>query len=941
MDFLIGILSLGLLIAVLVKMGALSGEIEKLKQKVRELEAKTSESKPAAAPAAHKATAAPVAVTKVDEPLVVETPNVHSSQLAKEAVARPVVPPPLPKPERKSFDLLNFLRGIGLWPPVQKEGSAELVLMQWWMPRIGGGLAILTLVFFAVYVAQGTPPWVKFLEMFAASVGVFGLGLFLSKKRPGLGNVLVATGLSMIYISSVAGYAVGPVKVTDNPFYGAGMQIAALLLNFGLGTWRKDRSILVLALIFGYGSSLFAALEGFREAALISSLLVYVAGIISYRRIGGLALVSLSLAGVYLPLAGFIGIKYLKAAPVFPEFWSVIVFIGITVSILPASKRLLKDPGFLETRWNRLYQSLNTSLALGLGFLFVNEFYPLGKTEFYGVLALLFIVWAMIWALRDLEGIEFHLFCIKGSALASLWVINYLGGDYRWMALGIQVLVLTASVHRSKSPWLEVVAGITWIGSYFYFVSSGLNDPTGSFLWCLQLVYIWLSVSGLSFLMAYTPSKQALRRGLYVFPAFALGAVAIVFAANSRVSGIDESGMVAAMGFLLLLVALIPGLRAWVSIVAGAMVFVVSHLMFWIEPSGVYTVSLILLVSIVCLVGLLKASISQWRLVETVVHILWVVTVMFYVDALAGQSWYPVLVALFSIGLFCGGYLPFKQLSDVCALPLLFLVVHEPSADPNGLLLMAFVALVGVLANFGVCLPRYRSCSYFLKRGQLLLWVLNGLFLYWAGWTLARTVGLTEELLIWLALGGGFYALWYWRSLWVSFVAAIVCAVIPVYHIVDLWLNPLHGGLLDGAPWAWQVLLAGLCAMALWLVIGGSSRIKKHDKLSPQGEMLLAWTSAVLAYLAYVAAFDYPLLSWERLYTPCLAAFSIGLIILGIVLKSKPYRLFAMLTFLVPLFRLFVYDIRETLFRIIAFAVLAVLVTIVGFLYQKYSSRIE
>jgi len=72
-----------------------------------------------------------------------------------------------------------------------------------------------------------------------------------------------------------------------------------------------------------------------------------------------------------------------------------------------------------------------------------------------------------------------------------------------------------------------------------------------------------------------------------------------------------------------------------------------------------------------------------------------------------------------------------------------------------------------------------------------------------------------------------------------------------------------------------------------------------------------------------------------------LAGFSIGLIILGIVLKSRPYRYVAMLTFLVPLIRLFVYDIRETLYRIIAFAVLAVVLTAVGFLYQKYSSRIE
>ena len=77
------------------------------------------------------------------------------------------------------------------------------------------------------------------------------------------------------------------------------------------------------------------------------------------------------------------------------------------------------------------------------------------------------------------------------------------------------------------------------------------------------------------------------------------------------------------------------------------------------------------------------------------------------------------------------------------------------------------------------------------------------------------------------------------------------------------------------------------------------------------------------------------------MYTPCLTAFSTGLLILGIVLKSRPYRLVALISFLVPLFRLIVFDIRETLFRIIAFAVLAVVLTLAGFLYQKFSSRIE
>ena len=943
MDLLIGIVFLALLITLLVKQGTSNGEIDKLKQRLSKLELelddfrrphlKTTKSD-------EQTESSPVAAQPI--PKTVSASNLPETSVAQASYPQsPKVsgPPPIPKPKRTGS--LDFLRSIGLWPPVRKKGSAELVLMQWWMPRIGGILAILTIIFIAVYVAQGTAPWVKFLEMLVASFGVFGLGLFFSKKRPDFGNVLMATGLSMIYISSVAGYAVGPVKVVDSPLLGALMQVAALILNFGMGTWRKDRGMLILALVFGYISSLFAALEGFREAALLSSLLVYVAGIISYRRIGGLTIASLSLAGVYLPLAGFVGIKYLKEAAVFPEYWSVIVFLVLTVSILPACKLYFKDPAFVDSSWNRLYQSLNTSFAIGLGYLFVNEFYRNGRTEFYGVFAILFVAWSIVWFLRDTKGIEYHLFLLKGSALASLWFINYYAGDLRWMALGIQVIILAASVHRSKSIWVEIVTGITWLVSFYYFIYPGSFDAVWSLVWFIQGAYILNSVAGLGYLMAYVSGKQIWRRVIYAVPAIILAATATEFAADSNILGYNDSGVIAIMALLILSISLLAVVRVWVPLVAGGLVFVASHLSFWPDPDDKYSLLVVLLVSAVCLFGLLKAKIVKQNIAETLVHGLWVVSVLYFFSNFQFEPWYSVLIALFSILLFTGGFSPLKRLPEVCVLPLLFLLLHPPRGDVPGVFLFFFVLMLGALANVAVVFPRFQQFVYFLKRGDLLMWLINALFIFWAGWTFSNHVSLANELLLWTALGAMFFFLWYWRSMWVSFVGALFCAAVPVYRITILWFDPIVDGLLGGAPWAWQVLLAGLISMILWLVIGGLPRIRPHAMLKMQSEQLLAWVSGLMGYLVFVATFSYPLLNWDRLYTPCLAAFSIGLIVLGIILKSKPFRFVAMLTFLVALFRLFTYDIRETLFRIIAFAVLTVFMTVIGFLYQRYSSRIE
>ncbi len=957
MEILIGVICLGVLAAILIRLYKSTDRIKALEWRLGQLEKNFRESKQ----------------TERSEPVVEPEPTQPSETAipvseATDSPAQdfvisgpaPAKPPPPPVPEVADTTsppteepasrpktavwgqkAIGFLRSIGIWPPERDEESSELVLMQWWAPRLGGVLAILAIIFFAVYVGQNLAPWVRFSEMVAASFGVFGLGLYIAKKLPGLGNVLVATGLSMVYVSSVAGYAVGPVKVVENPIVAALMQLAALVLNFGMGSWKRDRGILILAVIFGYISSLFAALEGFREAALISALLVYVAGLISYRRIGGLTLVSLSVVGAYLPLAGFLGIEWVKDAAVYPAFWSVIVFLILTVSLLPGIKVYLDDPGFLAPKWNRLYQALNTSLAIGLGYLFVAHFYPLEKTLFYGVLALVFVAWSLIWFLRNNQGLEFHLFFLKGSVLASLWFINYFHGDLRWMALGLQVLILVSSVHRLRSIWLEILTVLTWLVSFWYFLETGFHEQEFSFLWMIQGLYILVSVGGLGCLMSAISGRDSWRKPVYAILALLLFGAGFGFAETSNLGDLDEAASMALMALAILLISLVPQVKAWIPMIAGGLLFVTSNIWFWFESSGAHTLLVVLSVAAVCLVGLLKLKVARQNLIETIIHGLWVMTILVYFRSFGTHPWYPFAIALFAMSLFFAGHSPLKRIAEWSPLPLLYLFFDLPSTEYPATALYGFLIVVGALANLGVVYPQLKSLTHYLKRRDAMWWILNALFLIASSWVFSATVSLANQLLLWVALGLIFYALWYWRSMWVSFVVAVLCALIPVILILELWVNLSLGAGFDDAPRAGQMILAGLSAMTLWLAAGGYSQVKPHTMLVGQANMLLAWVSGFAAYLVFAATFAYPLLNWERLYTPCLTAFSIGLLILGIVLKSRPYRLVALISFTVPLFRLIVFDIRETLFRIIAFAVLAVVLTLAGFLYQKFSSRIE
>lgn len=959
MEILIGIVCLGLLAAIWIRLFKSTDRIKALERRLGQLERKFQEtrskepSKPVVEPEPTPSSETGIPVSEPpDSPaqdFVISGPAPAPAQPPLSQVPEVVGTPSPPQDEPASrpktaawgHKVIDFLRSIGLWPPLREEESSELVLMQWWAPRMGGVLAILAIIFFAVYVGQNLAPWVRFSEMVAASFGVFGLGLLVGKKFPGLGNVLVATGLSMIYVSSVAGYTVQPVKVVDNPIIAGLMQLAALVLNFGMGSWKKDRGILILAVIFGYVFSLFAALEGFREAALISALLVYVAGLISYRRIGGLAFVSLSVAGVYLPLAGFVGMEFLKDAAVYPAFWSVIVFLILTVSLLPAFRVFLAEPAFLDPKWNRLYQALNTSLAIGLGYLFVAYFYPLEKTGFYGVLALVFVAWSLIWLVRKNRGLEFHLFFLKGSVLASLWLINYLHDDLRWMAMGLHALILVSSVHRLRSIWLETLTVLTWLASFGYFLETGFHEPEFSFLWVVQGLYILVSVGGLGCLMSAMSGRDLGRKLVYAILALMLFGAAFEFSENSNFGNLGEPASMALMAFPIMLLSLVPLVKAWIPMIAGGLLFVTANMRFWFEPSGAHTLLVVLLVAAACLVGLLKFKIPRQNLVETIIHGLWIMTVLVYLRSFGTHAWYPFGLAIFAMLLFFAGYSPLKRIAEWSPLPLLYLFFDLPPTHYPATALYGFLVVAGVLANLGVVYPQLKRLTHYLKRRDTMWWILNALFLFASNWVFSTTVSLTDQLLLWVALGLIYYVLWYWRSMWVSFVAAVVCALIPVSFILELWLNHPLGAWLDDVPRAGQVLLGGLSAMTLWLAAGGYARVRPHPKLSEQANRILAWVSGFVAFLVFAATFAYPLLNWERMYTPCLTAFSTGLLILGIVLKSRPYRLVALISFLVPLFRLIVFDIRETLFRIIAFAVLAVVLTLAGFLYQKFSSRIE
>ncbi|MFC1737245.1 DUF2339 domain-containing protein [Candidatus Hydrogenedentota bacterium] len=78
----------------------------------------------------------------------------------------------------------------------------------------------------------------------------------------------------------------------------------------------------------------------------------------------------------------------------------------------------------------------------------------------------------------------------------------------------------------------------------------------------------------------------------------------------------------------------------------------------------------------------------------------------------------------------------------------------------------------------------------------------------------------------------------------------------------------------------------------------------------------------------------------QNYITFCWGISAIAVLITGLLDRSKPLRIIGMVGLAVCIPRVFIVDVRETLYRIVASIALAVVLLTVGFLYTKYKDQI-
>jgi hypothetical protein len=875
------------------------------------------------------------------KPQPAQTFTTPASKPAPKAAAV-VSPETAPKPATPS-QLVETLRSIGLWPP-KGSASAEAGLMQWWLPRLGGLLATLAVISFAVYISQGTPAWIRFVELVLADIAVLGAGIFFLNRRPRFGSTLLSTGLSMLYLTSIAAYAAPPVRIIDNPLIGIVLQFAIVAFIFTTSLRLSNRNIAIMALAYGFLSSLYSSYVGLLESSLISALALYLIGIAFSRKFDWLPILSISTIGAYLPVLSFCLLEFIGSQTItLPHAWSVLAYLLISVSLLPLSEAIWKL--FAEKSAIRRIHLLNTSFFLAVGYLYMKLFTS-ELVAFYGLGAIVFTAWAGWFSRNGPKDFLFQLFLIKAGALTALWLVNRFDGDIRWFALIIEAGLLAWVAARSRSFLQETATLIVWIVSLGYAMNS-LDQSRleiGSFAWTLFLLHPLAATALLAFLHQ-TRISDGRNTRYYILPALFNGLIASVFVLETQVAKDVLPLITALFGAILCLLSLVPKLSRLVPFACGVIPILAANIQFWISPYDEMSFVAVLAATLALAWATSQVKLRGKQillpLVEFVFHFSWITTVYAYAaNAFQTEAYFAYLPALFALALLVTPVSSFRALRDASFVPLfLFAITHpqSPFGFFGNLLAVGLYLAVLYTPNFRPRLIRDFKLFRRWKFWRTLHHWLVALIVFRAALNVEDWL---ERVFTLSLLAIAFHFLWRLHKRYVALFFSAFFLVGDGILILLIWKSSLEATLIP-QPWAKEALIGGLLVTALAIGLGIDHARNPHRRQSKRSRQLLAYLFATIAYGSMVVLLSSDLLWNESSYTSLIALFCLVLIGIGISAKIKPYRMVALIGFTLPLFRLFVFDIRDTLIRIVAFALLSVFITFVGYLYHRFQSRIE
>ncbi len=218
---------------------------------------------------------------KPPEPVVKKAPLPEPAPVAP----RPE-PPPTPEPPRDPFEL--------------RFGT-------YWMPRIGIVILLTGLVFLGNYayhrIVPLLGPWGKLALLALAGAALTSLGAWLEHARETLrnyGRVLLAGGAATLYYTAYAAHFVPMLRVIESPILGGALLLAVAGAIVWCAERRGSEPVALLAVALSYYTSAINPIGGF---TLFSNVLLAALGVVFLIRHRWARLAWLTLAGTYASFA--------------------------------------------------------------------------------------------------------------------------------------------------------------------------------------------------------------------------------------------------------------------------------------------------------------------------------------------------------------------------------------------------------------------------------------------------------------------------------------------------------------------------------------------------------------------------------------------------------------------------------------------------------------
>ncbi|MBS33998.1 MAG: hypothetical protein CMO68_06280, partial [Verrucomicrobiales bacterium] len=388
-----GLVVLGLPLAVLLKALGTAREVDDLKQKVQRLQGRLNEMGDQLAGTKPLGQSEPPTETKQaalakPEPKHFTLPSdfkeSRESRLAEKqkktpAPKQPSIPPPIipspkpappaapaakpsepPKPKPKPVEPPRL-------PRVDAQ-SIEMKLGTYWFVRIGvvlvlTGLGVLAYYNRGLFVELSHLAKVSLFYLLSAAMG--GVGCWLQRTREKLknyGQVLLAGGFAGVYFTTYAAHVIAPVKVIDNA-------TIALLLLFAWGgfmVWVADRLKSEIVALFAIGASYYATYVPLIHSGgvshwviLFSNLVLAVAAVGFMLRNRWLKMPVLSLSASY---AGFL----LWRLRVDEPSLTIAVSFAVSLWVVYTAAVFLSRSGAFSDRERAAFLTANNAAMFGL-----------------------------------------------------------------------------------------------------------------------------------------------------------------------------------------------------------------------------------------------------------------------------------------------------------------------------------------------------------------------------------------------------------------------------------------------------------------------------------------------------------------------------------------------------------------------------------------------